>query len=62
MPHYTAQVTDEIVAWVIETDSKTDHTITYLAGPGNHRLTSIQLLNGVDEAKAWAEKKAQQYR
>lgn len=59
-PYFTAIVTDDVIAWVIETDSGAGHAIAYLANPGNVRLTSIQLLNSVDEAKAWAEKKAQQ--
>ena len=61
-PYLTAIVSDEVIAWVIETDSSAGHAIAYLANLGNVRLTSIQLLSNVDEAKAWAEKKAQQFR
>jgi hypothetical protein len=58
-PHHTARVNDQIVAWVIETDSNAGHALAYLAtDPEKVRLTPIQVLNGVGEAKAWAEKKA----
>lgn len=60
-PFFTATVTDQVIAWVIETDSGAGHAIAYLADSGNHRLTSIQLLSSVDEAKAWAETKAQKF-
>jgi hypothetical protein len=59
--YFTATVTDQVVAWVIETDSGAGHAIAYLADSGNHRLTPIQLLNGVDEAKTWAETRAQKF-
>ena len=59
--YFTATVTDQVVAWVIETDSGAGHAIAYLANPDKVRLTPIQLLNGVDEAKTWAEARAQKF-
>lgn len=59
--YFTATVTDQVVAWVIETDSGAGHAIAYLANPNKVRLTPIQLLNGVDEAKTWAETRAQKF-
>ena len=59
--YFTATVTGQVVAWVIETDSGAGHVIAYLANPDKVRLTPIQLLNGVDEAKTWAETRAQKF-
>ena len=59
--YFTATVTGQVVAWVIETDSGAGHAIAYLANPDKVRLTPIQLLNGVDEAKTWAETRAQKF-
>ncbi len=59
--YFTATVTDQVVAWVIETDSGAGHAIAYLANPDKVRLTPIQLLNGIDEAKTWAEIRAQKF-